>query len=234
MAIANLLTTIAEKIQRVYALKDNKPYIDTSGVTSLAYYFSNVTINNETYNNGNNLYFFEKIDTSKVTNWSGTFRNTTTFTELPEFNSDSAEVASNIFYGCTAMVTAPVFNFSNVTNAKGIFAWCSNMVTIQGVLDFSNVTSFSESFAQCKKLKDIRFVENSIKATIGLSVSSELTIDSLKSIINGLYDYSGTENEGVYKLTLHADSKALLETEGATAPNGLTWLEYISAKGWTY
>ena len=225
---------MGEKIIEVSSLKDKKPYVDTSGFTSLSYYFSDVTMNNETFNNGNNLYIFEKMDTSKVTNWIGTFRSNTTFTELPEFNSDSAEAARNIFYGCTRMVTSPNFNFSKITNANGIFAWCIKLETIKGILDVSNVTSLSESFAQCKNLKNIRFVEGSIKATISFSSSSLLTIESLKSIINGLCDYSGTENEGVHKLSLHADSKALLEAEGATAPNGLTWLEYISAKGWTY
>lgn len=217
------------------ALKDNAPYINASGVTSLAYWFCGATLSNITCNNNQNpIEWLKNIDTSIVTNWNRTFSNNTSFTELPYVNADNAETSNATFYGCMSMVTAPKFNFAKSVTAYTCFAWCNKMVTIPTPIDFSNVTSLSDTFAQCSVLQNVRFVEGTTKVNISFGSSPKLTLDSLKSIINGLCDYSGTENEGVYKLTLHANSKALLETEGATAPNGLTWLEYISAKGWTY
>jgi hypothetical protein len=45
-------------------------------------------------------------------------------------------------------------------------------------------------------------------------------------------DYSGTEHEFKFTVSLTEQAQALLEADGATAPNGKTWLEYAADKGW--
>lgn len=67
---------------------------------------------------------------------------------------------------------------------------------------------------------------------LSLSRCSKLSLDSLKSFINALADYTGTDKEYKYTISLHPDSIALLEADGNSAPNGLTWLDYIDSKKW--
>ena len=61
-----------------------------------------------------------------------------------------------------------------------------------------------------------------------------LTNDSAKSVINALMDYSGTDKEFTYTLTLKSTVKDALIAEGETAPNGLTWDEYVQSKKWNW
>lgn len=110
------------------------------------------------------------------------------------------------------------------------FNGCYDLSTIE-VLRFAENTQESSAFTNCNLLENI-----TIEGTIGrnLSFSScPLSIDSLKSVITHLKNYSGTDNEYTYKLTLSSESKALLEEEGATSPNGNLWSDYIDDLGWT-
>lgn len=122
----------------------------------------------------------------------------------------------------------------NVTTVKSFAYGAGSLEEITNALDFSSVTNSTAAFTMCGSLRHIRFVENSIKISVAFSSSSRLDIDSLKSIILGLADYAGTDSEYAYALTLHDTSKVLLEAEGATAPDGGTWLDYIFTKGWNY
>ena len=92
-------------------------------------------------------------------------------------------------------------------------------------------TVYNGTFTQCSVLEDVTF-DGKIGRNISFSNSPNLTVASLKNIITHLVDYTGTSNEYTYKLTLHADSKALLEAEGNTSPNGNSWLEYIDDLKW--
>lgn len=92
---------------------------------------------------------------------------------------------------------------------------------------------YSSTFTSCSRLTDISFVEGSV---IGRSInfkSSPLTVESAKRVITILEDYSGTADEYTYSVTFSASTLELLEAEGATAPNGDTWMNYIQSKGWT-
>ena len=62
-------------------------------------------------------------------------------------------------------------------------------------LDFSNVISASNTnaFPNTVSLKEVRFVPNSIKVSIMFANSSQLSTDTIQSIIDGLADLSGEE-----------------------------------------
>lgn len=64
---------------------------------------------------------------------------------------------------------------------------------------------------------------------------SPLTVESMKSIITALKDYSGTTSEYTYKITFSSACVTALEAEGATAEyNGeaCTWTDLIENKKW--
>lgn len=108
----------------------------------------------------------------------------------------------------------------------------SNCTALTDISVGNNVKTMAfNAFEDCTALMNFS-IASPIKTSFSLRNSTELTIDSLKNIINALVDYSGTTNEGKYKLTLNSTCHATLEAEGATAPDGLTWSEYVTAKGW--
>ena len=147
----------------------------------------------------------------------------------------------------------PKYDFNNLTNANKMF-WAAQItntqkpITIKDGADIvqifggssietipllkfeGDVLNFTNSFLSCTKLKNIT-IEGNIYKDISFS-TSPLTVESAKSIINALCDYSGTDKEFTCKVIFSSTTKTLLEEEGATSPNGDTWLEYVKEKGW--
>jgi hypothetical protein len=102
-------------------------------------------------------------------------------------------------------------------------------VTI-GTLKSAEHTKYTTTFRGCNNLKNITF-----DGVIGQNISfsdSPLSVESMKNIILHLANYAGTTNEYAYTLTLKSDRWTALESEGATAPGGITWAEYINELGW--
>lgn len=85
-------------------------------------------------------------------------------------------------------------------------------------------------FVDAKQLEYVRF-EGKIGVTVSMS-ACPLDLDSAKNVIEHLMDYSGTDKDMTCKITFSGTTKALLEAEGATSPNGNTWLDYVNDKGW--
>lgn len=140
---------------------------------------------------------------------------------------------------------ADKFDFSNIINASQMFT-DSNINYITA--DFSKATTLNTAFAEnwgakrthltltvsekctnytntfnnATKLSNLFFTEGSVIArSISLS-SSPLTVESMKSVINALKDYSGTGK--TYTLTFKANRETMLtDEEKAVATN----------KGWT-
>lgn len=89
------------------------------------------------------------------------------------------------------------------------------------ILRTNENTSFKDTFRLTLNLENITF-EGVIGKNIDFKDCPLLTIESLNNIIDHLKEFP-TENSA--NITLHADSKALLGTEG---------LARILAKGWSY
>jgi hypothetical protein len=87
-------------------------------------------------------------------------------------------------------------------------------------MDISNATSVNYAFNGCTKLKRISFVPGCIKVSIGFPASSLLDPESLQSILEGLADLTGKEQQ---TLTLHATAGGKLNEEQKAQ---------IAAKNW--
>lgn len=70
-------------------------------------------------------------------------------------------------------------------------------------------------------------------STILISIQS-LSTQSAKNVLLCLYDWSQTQYafDSAIQIMLHSDVWDALDSEGATAPEGLTWKEYVISKGW--
>lgn len=120
-------------------------------------------------------------------------------------------------------------DFSQSPSAASAFSGASSLVTIDKlVLGISN--NISSMFNNCSSLMHIT-IEGTINYTMNFQWSP-LTVDSMRSIITHLTDYSGDENN-IYMRTLTFNEACwtALEASG-TSPNGDTWKEYVSDLGW--
>lgn len=131
----------------------------------------------------------------------------------------------------------PKLDFSNVTNSfDRTWRNASTIVTIDEIVFPVNYNAtFSNAFQGCSKLKNLK-ASGEIRRTIDFS-ACPLTVESMKTIISSLIDYSGTNYEHDYTVSFSGPCKTALETEGATAEyNGeaCTWLELIEYKKWNH
>ena len=112
------------------------------------------------------------------------------------------------------------------------FADCPKLKRI-AVVRSTEDTMFNSTFRRNTSLKEIE-----IEGVIGKNISfsfSPLTVESMKSIITHLKDYSGTTSEYTYTVTFKTSAFEELEAEGTTAEyNGTpcTWAELIGFLKW--
>lgn len=110
------------------------------------------------------------------------------------------------------------------------FYSCANLHTIDGV-KFSNAkTQSGDPFGNCTSLVNLTLYGKLIR-NLNLSWSSKLSVESMKSVIACLTDYSGTSSEFANTLTFTDECWARLEAD-STSPTGGTWKEYVFALGW--
>lgn len=142
---------------------------------------------------------------------------------------------SNCTLGNYTFESAVISRLPEINNSVGTFTCffrnCKELVTIDKIIvSDAGDQPFTQTFGACNKLANITF-----EGVIGRSITfptSPLSIESMKNIINALKDYAGTDSEYTYTLTFKSDRWAVLDAEGATAPGGVTWRDYITVKGW--
>ena len=144
---------------------------------------------------------------------------------------------SNCTLGNYTFENAVVSRLPELNMEKGTFTCfvrnCKSLVTIDKIICSSEGNqNFTQTFNACTSLKNIVF-----EGTIGKNISflnSPLTVNSLKSIISCLKDYSA-ESPFTCTLTLKDSCKMSLEADTETVEfNGesYTYFELITAKGW--
>ena len=162
------------------------------------------------------------LDFSNVNNTSAYTFGYTKFTHIGDVNVSNSNQINYLFYQSTKLTTVDNLWLPAYSVQKSYLA---------------NI------FSGCKLLENVT-INNTIYANFNLS-SCPLSVESMKSIINHLYDYSKNEealsvSAYTYTLTLSADCRAALEAEGATAEytdsegntSFITWVELIDNKKW--
>lgn len=229
MTIAEKLTAIAENEQKVYdagkqaeydafwdSYQENGSRTDyTGGFAGRGWTSSNFNpkyplqpLNaGYMFYNAHRLTFQtpDVVDFSKCTSFASTFMSGGTYIDL-NIDCSSASVLNQTF------------------------AWSGLTKRVKKLIVHENLT-FSNTFNQTSKLEEIEF-EGVIGNSISFAQSSKLSLESAKSILSNLKDFTGTDNELTRTVTLHADTWALLDADGATSPTGTTWAEYVTAKRW--
>lgn len=168
----------------------------------------------------------------KPTNATNMFSDITNLEEIPtEALDTSVATGFSYFIGNSSIKKLGIIDMSKCTNSEMCF-WQSKIETIEELI-FSESTNVRNSmFSECRDLTNLK-ISGVICTNFTVSVSP-LTNDSAKSVINALMDYSGTDKEFAYTLTLKSSVKDALIAEGNTAPNGLTWDEYVQSKKWNW
>lgn len=95
---------------------------------------------------------------------------------------------SNMFYGCVSLqyLDLSCWYIYNLEFALGMFALCSNLNSLNlSTLDFHSVTTTEFMFDGCYSLVDFQAPMN-INTSINFESCTELSYDSLMSIINNL------------------------------------------------
>ena len=207
-------------------IADSKPYINTAASGFSMKHFCR---------EGERVNFLPFIDTSAIKNFQQCFRDATKIAEIGlgttnELDTTAATSIGSMFYNCTALKTVNI-NTANATNMDYLFYGCTALETV-GEMDIAKGKDYANMFRNCGALKNITFKAGSIVKSISFQQSPSLTLESAKSIILGLADYQGTQNQLAYTVVFSEQTTALLEAEGNTSPNGNSWLTYIADKGW--
>lgn len=164
-------------------------------------------------------------------------------TEIPDMENLFATNVGEMCRGCTNLVWFPsTYDTSKATNFLRMFYDCKALESV-GKLDFSSAKDTTDAFSGCSKLSDI-----TIEGIIPISLSfpkSPLTVESMKSVITHLKNYTGTTSEKAYTLTLKSscvteletaeftdEDKTWLEEVGITYTDDLTWVQVIDDLKW--
>ncbi len=143
--------------------------------------------------------------------------------------SQNTEMTS--FFSTSWFTEIPIISCESSTDCSYAFNYCRMLKTIEKlILREDGTNTFKETFGASNVLENI-IIEGVIGNDIKFNVCP-LTVESCKSVINALMDFSGTSAEYSRTLTLKASCVEALEAEGLTSPNGNTWLEYIDDKKW--
>lgn len=140
------------------------------------------------------------LDTSKRKNFSYFVRGNDVVS-LPPYDTSNGENFNNACDGCKYLEEV-YWDFSNAKSMDNTFSYCVSLRTI-GEIDASNVTFFWGTFFICEALENITFKPNSIKASIEFDNSPRLTMDSCRSIMNGLAPVETEQTLRLHETTMN-------------------------------
>lgn len=168
-----------------------------------------------------NAFWDSLQDYGKRRNYWGAFCSWTEATFKPKYPI-IATVSKSMFY-MSSITEIPEIDLSGATSAlDNTFDYAGKLVTIGKIIFAESGTQkINAGFNGCRSLVNVTF-EGVIGNSIKLEDCSLLSLESMRSIITALKDYSGTGT--TCTLTLHADAKAKLTSADKAI---------ITLKGWT-
>jgi hypothetical protein len=149
-----------------------------------------------------------KFDFSMCTSLDNTFRDSN-FLKVGVVDGTSADALDTLFF-CSLRTSSYI-------------QWVEKLIV-------KETHTFSNTFRYNVALKHIIF-EGTIGTSLDLKESSLLDVESAKSIINCLKNYSGTDSEYAYTVSLSGDVWTALNAD-STPPSGNTWQDYVYSLGW--
>ncbi len=250
MSIADKLTQIAENEQRVYDAGF------AAGQSEVGGYYDTFWDIYQNYGNRNSYDYGFAGGGNGATSINGGWTNTNF---KPKYNLNVKNANMMFYYSgvadinaclenagvtidfseCTTFVdmanncvstTFPPVDLSRATNngLTNIFRFFKTVkkLELNGV---KNTQAWGgNAFASCGALMEL-YISGQIGTTF--TIASPLIPASAKSIINALVNYSGTNDEYKYTLSLGNVAWTALEAD-STAPTGTTWKEYVNSLGW--
>lgn len=141
----------------------------------------------------------------------------------------------NAYYGLARLHSEHfgTLDFRKCTDLGLLFYSHNNVRGVVKIDNFisSEITGFrTNTFQNAIRLTDIK-MSGVVACSINLQ-ACPLNVESMKSVISALENYSGTDNEFKYTVSFSSNCLTALETEGNTSPNDNSWLEYIEDLGW--
>lgn len=162
-----------------------------------------------------------------ITNIGSKFYKDKKLVYFPSVDTSNIKQLTSAFYQCINLKVVGKLNLSNATSLSNLFYMCTNLkyFDIQGS-NLVNVTNIGSAFANNSSLTTVKFGYN-LKPTVDFTPTPKLTLESLLSIIDGLYDFTGngetpTSSQG--NLKLGSDNLAKLTDEQKAI---------ATSKGWT-
>lgn len=143
--------------------------------------------------------------------------------------TDGITAAQYMFYNANQIADTKMAIRVNSSRMNYAFYGCTTLHTIKKLIVHDGV-SYTNTFQNCNALVNI-----SIAGVIGQTISfnwSPLSVDSMKSIIRALKNYSGTASAYVNTVQFSDTCWEALDAEGATSPSGTPWRNYVTEIGW--
>lgn len=138
--------------------------------------------------------------------------------------SDVGVGAAYAFWGATnnELETIDLSGFKrSFSSMAHTFRGCPNLKYIYGELDMSTCTQAGGMFLDSKIIQEVRFKKGSICINIDCSSSSNLSTESIQSIIDGLADLTG---ETEHTVSFNSSVKAKLTDEQKTQITSKNWI----------
>lgn len=225
--------------------KPEKPYIDSSKMKQFRYLFYQETEENENYKN---------LDTSSGTHFDYMHNGNIWLTKQPDYDLSNALSLAQMYTNCSlegeVNIYAPKATIFAYVASGLQQKYTSITLYTEAEADFQMPTMNVKTCSTFKLLGGGRtkganklfndlygaYVNVELDFTLCVSESlarhSKLTLQSAKNVINALENHAGTDKAFTQSIVFHNDTKALLEADGNTAPDGGTWLQYAQNKGW--
>lgn len=186
------------------------PELDMSSGTTARYMCNGCT----------NLKSFVNSTTGNVTSLYHAFRDCTS-AEIIEIDTSKNTQFNGTFWGCSSLKEL-VIDMSRADGMDYMCRNCSSLVSIK-TLDFTGGSAlasgknYSNMFTGCPSLVHVEIVPGTIKGNLSFVNSPNLDFDSVASIFAGLADMSDYDT---HTLTLHANVQITqAQADGAVAKN---------------
>lgn len=166
-------------------------------------------------------------NTFGVLDMSYMFSGCYNLTQIGNYITSSCTDMTRMFDDCRSLTTIPPMDMSKVEKIDSMFSGCYNLTSLPA-LDFSSVKSISTVFGGTMDQL------NDVGGFIGLKCNwmtlyelNRLSPQSVKNILNGLYDFTGNgETPASGQGNLKVDFYFIANAEGGDIENAV-------AKGWT-